>query len=54
LVSAGAKPIFYDLTIQNIRKSIYTDANTTTPSANGVIGLLEGYTVMDLSAEYKF
>jgi hypothetical protein len=24
------------------------------PSANGVIGLLEGYTVMDLSAEYKF
>ena len=34
---------------------IYTDANnTTTPSATGVIGLLEGYTVMDLSAEYKF
>jgi Fe(3+) dicitrate transport protein len=28
--------------------------NTPTPSANGVIGLLEGYTVMDLSAEYKF
>jgi len=28
---------------------IYTDANnTTTPSATGVIGLLEGYTVMDL------
>jgi hypothetical protein len=54
LISWSKKPIFYDLTIQNIRKK-YTDANnTTTPSATGVIGLLEGYTVMDLSAEYKF
>ena len=34
---------------------VFTDANnTTTPSANGVTGLLEGYNVMDLSAEYKF
>ena len=34
---------------------VFTDANnTTTPSATGVIGLLEGYNVMDLSAEYKF
>jgi Fe(3+) dicitrate transport protein len=48
LVSAGAKPIFYDLQYKTSGK-IYTDANnTTTPSANGVIGLLEGYTVMDL------
>jgi Fe(3+) dicitrate transport protein len=53
-ISWSKKPIFYDLTIQNIRKK-FTDANnTTTPSATGVIGLLEGYTVMDLSAEYKF
>jgi Fe(3+) dicitrate transport protein len=43
----GAKTnTFYDLTIQTSGK-VYTDANnTTTPSANGVIGLLEGY-VMD-------
>ncbi|OAB28550.1 Fe(3+) dicitrate transport protein [Flavobacterium fryxellicola] len=34
---------------------IYTDANNTTaPSANGVTGLLDGYRVLDLSAEYKF
>ena len=34
---------------------IFTDANNTaTPSANGVTGLLDGYKVMDLSAEYKF
>ncbi|MFN3941704.1 MAG: TonB-dependent receptor family protein [Flavobacterium sp.] len=38
------------------RKSgrVFTDANNTaTPSANGVTGLLEGYEVLDLSAEYK-
>jgi Fe(3+) dicitrate transport protein len=34
---------------------IFTDANnTTTPSTNGVTGLLDGYNVFDLSAEYKF
>ena len=34
---------------------IFTDANnTTTPSTNGVTGLLDGYKVFDLSAEYKF
>jgi Fe(3+) dicitrate transport protein len=34
---------------------IFTDANNTTAaSANGVTGLLDGYKVMDLSAEYKF
>lgn len=34
---------------------IFTDANnTTTPSANGVTGLLENYSVLDLSAEYRF
>jgi Fe(3+) dicitrate transport protein len=34
---------------------IYTDANnTTTPSANGVTGLLDEYHVLDLCAEYKF
>jgi Fe(3+) dicitrate transport protein len=34
---------------------IFTDANNTTaPSANGVTGLLEGYNLFDLSAEYKF
>jgi Fe(3+) dicitrate transport protein len=34
---------------------IFTDANnTSTPSANGVTGLLDGYGVFDLSAEYKF
>ena len=34
---------------------IYTDANnTTTPSANGVTGLLDDYRVFDLSTEYKF
>jgi Fe(3+) dicitrate transport protein len=34
---------------------IYTDANnTTTPSANGVTGLLDNYNVFDLSSEYKF
>ena len=34
---------------------IFTDANnTTTPSANGVTGLLDDYSVFDLSTEYKF
>jgi Fe(3+) dicitrate transport protein len=34
---------------------IFTDANNTkTPSANGTTGLLDGYNVLDLSAEYKF
>jgi outer membrane receptor for monomeric catechols len=51
---AGQKPIFYDLTIQNIRKKFIPMPIIQLPSANGVIGLLEGYTVMDLSAEYKF
>jgi Fe(3+) dicitrate transport protein len=36
------------------QENLYDANNTTTPSATGVIGLLEGYTVMDLSAEYKF
>ena len=34
---------------------MFTDANNTVaPSANGVTGLLAGYEVMDLTAEYKF
>lgn len=34
---------------------IFTDANNTIkPSANGTTGLLEGYELLDLSAEYKF
>jgi len=34
---------------------VFTDANNTvTPSANGVTGLLEGYNLLDFSAEYKF
>jgi Fe(3+) dicitrate transport protein len=34
--------------------SIFTDANNTfEPSANGVTGHLEGYRVLDFSAEYK-
>ena len=34
---------------------VFTDANnTTTPSANGVTGLLDEYRVFDLSTEYKF
>ncbi len=34
---------------------IFTDANnTTTPSANGVTGLLDDYRVFDLSTEYRF
>jgi Fe(3+) dicitrate transport protein len=34
---------------------IFTDANNTViPSANGQVGLLEGYKVADFSTEYKF
>lgn len=34
---------------------IFTDANnTTTPSANGVTGLLDDYRIFDLSTEYRF
>lgn len=34
---------------------IFTDANnTTTPSANGITGLLDDYRVFDLSSEYRF
>jgi Fe(3+) dicitrate transport protein len=46
----------FSATVQHkISGKIFTDANnTTTPSANGVTGLLEDYRVFDLSAEYKF
>lgn len=46
----------FSTTVQHkISGQIFTDANNTqTPSANGVTGLLEGYRVFDLSAEYKF
>jgi Fe(3+) dicitrate transport protein len=34
---------------------IFTDANNNvTPSANGIIGMLEKYNIFDLSTEYKF
>jgi Fe(3+) dicitrate transport protein len=34
---------------------IFTDANNTnTPSANGVTGILDKYSVLDFSSEYKF
>lgn len=34
---------------------IFTDANNTvTPSANGQTGILDGYSVVDFSSEYKF
>lgn len=46
----------FSATLQHkISGTIFTDANnTTTASANGTTGLLEGYRVFDLSAEYKF
>jgi Fe(3+) dicitrate transport protein len=38
-----------------ISGKIFTDANnTTTPSVNGVTGLLDDYRVFDLSTEYRF
>ena len=34
---------------------IFTDAtNTTTPSANGVTGILDKYSLLDFSSEYNF
>ena len=40
---------------QKMSGEIYTDANNTeAASVNGVNGLLEGYNVLDFSAEYKF
>ncbi len=46
----------FSSTIQNRRTGlVYTDANNTkTPSANGVTGKLDGYSVYDLSMEYRF
>lgn len=46
----------FSSTLQNRRTSaVYTDAgNTVTPSANGVTGKLDGYSVYDLSMEYRF
>ena len=53
-ISWGKKNISTTLQYRMSGK-IYTDANnTTTPSANGVTGLLENYNVFDLSSEYKF
>jgi Fe(3+) dicitrate transport protein len=46
----------FSSTIQNRRTGlVYTDAdNTETPSAKGVTGKLDGYSVYDLSMEYRF
>ena len=46
----------FSSTIQNRRTGmIYSDANNTeTPTTNGVTGKLDGYSVYDLSMEYRF
>ncbi len=46
----------FSCTLQHRRSGrIFTDANNTyEPSANGTTGLLDGYHLYDLSAEYKF
>lgn len=46
----------FSSTLQNRRTGfVYSDANNTeTPTANGVTGKLEGYSVYDLSMEYRF
>lgn len=46
----------FSATIQNRRTGmVYTDANNTeAPTPNGVTGKLDGYSVFDLSMEYRF
>lgn len=46
----------FSSTLQNRRSGmVYSDANNTeTPSANGVTGKLDGYSVYDLSMEFRF
>ena len=46
----------FSSTIQNRRTGmVYSDANNTeTPTPNGVTGKLDGYSVYDLSMEYRF
>ncbi|MFN9108587.1 MAG: TonB-dependent receptor family protein, partial [Bacteroidota bacterium] len=46
----------FSSTLQNRRTGmVYSDANNTeTPSANGVTGKLDGYSVYDLSMEFRF
>ena len=46
----------FSSTLQNRRTGfVYSDAtNTETPTSNGVTGKLEGYSVYDLSMEYRF
>ena len=46
----------FSSTLQNRRTGmVYSDANNTEkPSANGVTGKLDGYSVYDLSMEYRF
>ncbi|MBK8600133.1 MAG: TonB-dependent receptor [Flavobacterium sp.] len=46
----------FSSTLQNRRTGkVYSDANNTeTPSASGVTGKLDGYSVYDLSMEYRF
>jgi len=46
----------FSSTLQNRRTGfVYSDANNTeAPTANGVTGKLEGYSVYDLSMEYRF
>ena len=50
-----SNPSFSATIQQKVSGKIYTDAtNTESASANGVTGLLEGYKIVDFSAEYKF
>lgn len=46
----------FSTTLQNrMQGMIFTDANNTeTPSANGVVGAIKGFSVADLSMNYKF
>ena len=54
----GTNYIFHNFSLtwqMSMVSDIYTDAaNTELPTANGQVGKLDGYRVMDLSATYKF
>ena len=53
-ISAGYKSFLVTGQLSNVGKS-YSDANNTiAPMANGQNGLIPAYTVVDLSASYKF
>jgi Fe(3+) dicitrate transport protein len=53
-ISAGAKGFLLTTQLSYVGKTFSDANNTVTPSANGNTGLIPAYTILDLTATYKF